>query len=135
MAEKKKDNTVPASTAAAPTTTTVDPKVMSQFTELLKVSQANNTGNSTGVVYTQQEADAGVQATYQQLLGRNALGADYKKALAIYLNQSQDTSGAGRAQAVANFITSTPEYRARQENDLLDGLYTMMDKDIRRARA
>jgi len=130
-----KDNTVPASTAAAPTTTTVDPKVMSQFTELLKVSQANNTGNSTGVVYTQQEADAGVQATYQQLLGRNALGADYKKALSIYLNQSQDTSGTGRAQAVADFIMSTPEYRARQENDLLDGLYTMMDKDIRRARA
>jgi hypothetical protein len=136
MADEKKDNTVPASTAAAPTTTTtIDPKVMSQFTELLKVSQANNTGNSTGVVYTQQEADAGVQATYQQLLGRNALGADYKKALAIYLNQSQDTSGAGRAQAVADFITQTPEYRARQENDLLDGLYTMMDKDIRRARA
>ena len=135
MADKKKDNTVPASTAAAPTTTTVDPKVMSQFTELLKVSQANNTGNSTGVVYTQQEADAGVQATYQQLLGRNALGADYKKALAIYLNQSQDTSGAGRTQAVANFITSTPEYRARQENNLLDGLYTMMSKDVQKARA
>jgi hypothetical protein len=135
MADKKKDNTVPASTAAAPTTTTVDPKVMSQFTELLKVSQANNTGNSTGVVYTQQEADAGVQATYQQLLGRNALGADYKKALAIYLNQSQDTSGAGRAQAVQDFIMSTPEYRARQENNLLDGLYTMMAKDVQRARA
>ena len=135
MADKKKDNTVPASTAAAPTTTTVDPKVMSQFTELLKVSQANNTGNSTGVVYTQQEADAGVQATYQQLLGRNALGADYKKALSIYLNQSQDTSGAGRTQAVANFITSTPEYRARQENNLLDGLYTMMSKDVQKARA
>ncbi len=135
MADKKKDNTVPASTAAAPTTTTVDPKVMSQFTELLKVSQANNTGNSTGVVYTQQEADAGVQATYQQLLGRNALGADYKKALAIYLNQSQDTSGTGRTQAVADFITQTPEYRARQENNLLDGLYTMMSKDVQRARA
>ena len=136
MADKKKDNTVPAATAAAPTTTTtIDPKVMSQFTELLKVSQANSTGNSTGAVYTQQEADAGVQATYQQLLGRNALGADYKKALAIYLNQSQDTSGTGRAQAVQDFIMSTPEYRARQENDLLDGLYTMMAKDVQRARA
>jgi len=135
MADKKKDNTVPAATAAAPTTTTVDPKVMSQFTELLKVSQANSTGNSTGAVYTQQEADAGVQATYQQLLGRNALGADYKKALAIYLNQSQDTSGAGRTQAVQDFIMSTPEYRARQENNLLDGLYTMMSKDVQKARA
>jgi hypothetical protein len=136
MADKEKKNTTPAATAAAPTTTTtIDPKVMSQFTELLKVSQANNSGNSTGVVYTKQEADASVQATYQQLLGRNALGADYKKALAIYLNQSEDTSGAGRTQAVANFITNTPEYRARQENNLLDGLYTMMDKDIRKARA
>jgi hypothetical protein len=130
-----KDNTVPAATAAAPTTTTVDPKTQANFDALLKVSQANSTGNSTGAVYTQQEADAGVQATYQQLLGRNALGADYKKALSIYLNQSQDTSSTGRAQAVADFITQTPEYRARQENNLLDGLYTMMSKDVQRARA
>jgi hypothetical protein len=135
MADKEKKNKVPDAKAAAPTTTTVDPKVMSQFTELLKVSQANNSGNSTGAVYTQQEADAGVQATYQQLLGRNALGSDYKKALSLYLNQSQDTSGTGRAQAVANFVMSTPEYRARQENNLLDGLYTMMSKDVQRARA
>ena len=135
MADKKKDNTVPAATAAAPTTTTtIDPKIQLQFFDYVKNSQASNSGNAKGAVYTQQEADAGVQATYQQLLGRNALGADYKKALAIYLNQSQDTSGTGRAQAVADFITSTPEYRARQENDLLDGLYTMMSKDVQRAR-
>jgi len=133
MAEPTKDKAVPDATAATPQ---IDKKVSDQFFEALKLAQANQSGNAaTGVVYTQQEADAGVQATYQQLLGRNALGADYKKALSIYLNQSQDTSATGRAQAVANFITQTPEYRARQENNLLDGLYTMMAQDVQRARA
>lgn len=133
MADPKKDNKVPDATASAPQ---IDQKVADQFFAALKLAQANNTGNATGgAVYTQQEADAGVQATYQQILGRNALGAEYKKALSIYLNQSQDTSGTGRAQAVADFVMSTPEYRARQENNLLDGLYTMMAKDVQRARA
>lgn len=133
MVEPTKDKAVPDATASAPQ---IDKKVSDQFFEALKLAQANQSGNAaTGVVYTQQEADAGVQATYQQLLGRNALGADYKKALSIYLNQSQDTSATGRAQAVQNFIMQTPEYRARQENDLLDGLYTMMSQDVQRARA
>jgi hypothetical protein len=130
MSGKEKKNTVPDAKAAAPTTTTtIDPKIQSQFFDYVKNSQASNSGNAKGPVYTQQEADAGVQAIYQQLLGRNALGADYKKALSIYLNQLQDTSGTGRAQAVANFVMSTPEYRARQENNLLDGLYAMIKKE------
>lgn len=132
MADTKKDNAVPNPTESAPQ---IDQKVADQFFAALKLAQANNTGNSTGAVYTQQEADAGVQATYQQILGRNALGAEYKKALAVYLNQSQDTSGTGRAQAVANFVMQTPEYQARQENNFLDGLYNMMAKDVQRARA
>jgi hypothetical protein len=125
--------TVPDATATTPE---VDPKVASQFADILNTLKANNSGNAaSGVVYTQQEADAGVQATYQQILGRNALGVEYKKALAVYLNQSQDTSGTGRAQAVANFVMQTPEYQARQENQFLDGLYNMMAKDVQRARA
>jgi hypothetical protein len=133
MADPKKDNAVPSATESAPQ---IDQKVADQFFAALKLAQANNTGNSAGgVVYTQQEADAGVQAIYQQILGRNALGAEYKKALAVYLNQSEDTSGAGRGQAVANFVMNTPEYQARQENNFLDGLYTMMAKDVQKARA
>jgi len=133
MAESTKDKAVPDATASAPQ---IDKKVSDQFFEALKLAQANQSGNAaSGVVYTQQEADASVQNVYQQLLGRNALGADYKKALSIYLNQSQDTSDTGRDKAVQDFIMSTPEYRARQENNFLDGLYTMMSQDVQRARA
>jgi hypothetical protein len=134
MAGEEK-NTVPPATSAAPTTTTIDPKVQSQFFELIKNSQASNSGNAKGPVYTQQEADAGVQSVYQQLLGRNALGGDYKKALSTWLGQAEDTSATGRAQAVVNLIMQTPEYKARQENNYLDGLYTMFAQDVQRARA
>lgn len=132
MASPDKDNKVPDATAAAPVD--LNSPVAKQFFELIKNSQASNTGNVKGAVYTQQEADAGVQSVYQQLLGRNALGGDYKKALSVYLNQSQDTSATGRAQAVVNLIMQTPEYKARQENNYLDGLYTMFAQDAQRAR-
>lgn len=132
MTSPDKDTKVPDATAAAPVD--LNSPVAKQFFELIKNSQASNTGNVKGAVYTQQEADAGVQSVYQQLLGRNALGGDYKKALSVYLNQSQDTSATGRAQAVVNLIMQTPEYKARQENNYLDGLYTMFAQDAQRAR-
>ena len=134
MTDPKKDNVVPDTTASAPVD--LNSPVAKSFFEFVANSKANQSGNAAkGAVYTQQEADAGVQSVYQQLLGRNALGQDYKKALSVYLGQSQDTSATGRAQAVVNLIMQTPEYKARQENEYLDGLYTMFAQEAQRARA
>ena len=90
-------------------------------------------GGSTAV-YTQQEGDAAVQAVYQQLLGRNAQGAEYNKALNLAMQQSGDTSATGRMQAIQNYVMSQPEYIARSQNRWLDAIYNDMQKKIARAR-
>ena len=54
--------------------------------------------SATGPVFTKQEADYAVQSVYQQMLGRNATGNDYSKAVNLIMAQSQDTSTAARHQ-------------------------------------
>jgi hypothetical protein len=73
--------------------------------------------------YTPQDADATIQDMYQQLLGRNAIGNEYSRALSIYNSQDPNTGYQGRGQAIENIIQNTPEYQARQQNTYLDAIY------------
>jgi hypothetical protein len=109
--------------------------VAQQLADAIKIAQANNSGNvATGPVVTKQDAEADVQALFGQLFGRSGVGVDYKKALNIYLDQSQDTGAPGRQQAVAEFLQSTPEFEARQENRYLDAIYNAIQADVQKAR-
>ena len=113
----------------------VNQKVMDSFIAAVKQSQANQSGNTAkGVVYTKQEADAGVQGVWQQIFGKNAMGIDYKKAVDAYLNQAQDTSSAGRTQAVINYAQSTPEFKAMQQDKYLDAIYSAIQANVRKAQ-
>jgi len=93
------------------------------------------TAQSKGPVYTQQDAVTYAQSIYQQMLGRNAIGAERTKAVSAFLNQSQDTGVAGRTAAIENMIKQTPEFRNRQENRYLDAIYNAIEQDVRRAQA
>lgn len=101
-----------------------------------KKVQASGGGASTGggAVFTKQEADYAVQTIYQQMLGRNATGNDYSKAINLVMNQSQDTSTYGRQQALTNAIMASPEYKIKQENKYLDGIYQAVAADVRNAQ-
>lgn len=129
---KKKNSAAKPKVDSAPQ---VNQKVYDQFMAAIKQSQANQSGNANkGIVYTKQEADAGVQSVWQQIFGKNALGIDYKKAVDAYLNQSQDTSAAGRQQAVLNYAQSTPEYKAMQQDKYLDAIYNAIQANVRKAQ-
>jgi hypothetical protein len=105
------------------------------FADALKIAQANNSGNAaSGPVVTRQDAEADVQSLFTQMFGRSGVGVDYKKALNIYLSQSQDTGAAGRQQAVMSFLQSTPEFESRQENRYLDAIYNAIQADVQKAR-
>jgi hypothetical protein len=105
------------------------------FADALKIAQANNSGNAaSGPVVTRQDAEADVQALFGQLFGRSGVGVDYKKALNIYLSQSQDTGAPGRQQAVVDYLQTTPEFEARQENRYLDAIYNAIQADVQKAR-
>lgn len=88
-----------------------------------------------GPVFTNQDAEAYVQSIYQQILGRNAVGAERTKAINLFLNQSADTDVSGRQQAITNMIEETPEFIKRQENSYLDAIYNEVLKDVGRAKA
>lgn len=132
--DTKKTTTSTASSTTSASTAGVDKKTYDNFMAYLKKSAASNTGNSTGVVYTKQEGDAAVQGVYQQMFGKNAMGADYTNAMNAYLNQSQDTGPAGRQQAVINYVQSTPEYKSMQEDKYLDAIYTKIQANVRKAQ-
>lgn len=87
-----------------------------------------------GPVFTTQDANAYVQSVYQQILGRNAVGAERTKAINIFLNQSQDTDVTGRQAAIVSSVQDTPEFRRQQENRYLDAIYTAIAEDVRKAQ-
>lgn len=87
-----------------------------------------------GPVFTTQDANAYVQSVYQQILGRNAVGAERAKAINIFLNQSQDTDVTGRQAAIVSSVQDTPEFRRQQENRYLDAIYTAIAEDVRKAQ-
>jgi len=107
------------------------------FAKLIATVKANGggTATSTGPVFTKQEADFAVQSVYQQLLGRNATGNDYSKAINLIMNQNQDTSTAARQQALTNSLMQSPEYKIKQDNKYLDVIYQAVSADVREAQA
>jgi hypothetical protein len=126
----KVENPTPAATSAG-----IDPKVTSMFDTYIKQSIANGNGNANkGAVYTAQDADAAVQNIWQQLYGKNAMGADYAKAVSLYINQSQDTGEPGRTQAVVDYAQSTQEFQGMQEDKYLDAIYTTIQNNVRKAQ-
>ena len=125
----KVENPTPPAASAG-----IDPKVASMFNKVME-SIANGNGNAAkGPVYTVQDADAAVQNIWQQLYGKNAMGADYAKAVSLYINQSQDTGEPGRNQAVIEFAQSTPEYQGMQEDKYLDAIYATVQANVRKAQ-
>jgi len=131
------DNTKPKvkNPTTAVSTADVNPNLQAAFIAAVKASSANSNGNaSTGAVYTAQDADAAVQGIWQQLFGKNAMGADYAKAVSLYTNQSQDTGEAGRVQAVQNYAQSTQEYQGLQEDRYLDAIYATIQANVRKAQ-
>lgn len=111
--------------------TTPDIKALQD--EYLK--RTGSTGSTTVTnTYTPQDADATIQNMYQQLLGRNAVGNEYSRALAIYNSQSAQTGYQGRNQAIQNIIQNTPEYQARQQNTYLDAIYQDLASKIQEAQ-
>ena len=88
-----------------------------------------------GPQFTNQDAEAYVQSIYNQILGRNAAGAERTKAISMFLNQPAQTDAAGRQLAVTEMVQSTPEFRTQQENRYLDAIYNEVLQDVRRAQA
>jgi hypothetical protein len=113
----------------------VNPNLQAAFIAAVKANMANGSGNADkGAVYTVQDADAAVQNIWQQLYGKNAMGADYAKAVSLYINQSQDTGEPGRNQAVIEFAQSTPEFQGMQEDKYLDAIYATVQANVRKAQ-
>jgi hypothetical protein len=100
----------------------------------VKANGGGTTTGATGPVFTKQEADYAVQSVYQQILGRNATGNDYSKAINLIMGQSQDTSTAARQQALTNSLMDSPEYKIKQDNKYLDVIYQAVAGDVRKAQ-
>jgi hypothetical protein len=98
-------------------------------------SSIAGTKQAKGPAFTQQDAVAYAQSIYQQMLGRNAVGAERTKAIGAFLGQSAETGVDGRQAAIENLIKQTPEFRNRQENRYLDAIYNAIEQDVRRAQA
>jgi hypothetical protein len=97
---------------------------------LAAAMKSGGSASGTTAVYTHKDADADVQAVYQQILGRNAGGNDYAKAVAIAMGIGPDNSPAARQKAITDFIQNSPEYAARQDNNYLDAIYKAIAADV-----
>ncbi len=101
--------------------------------ELMKQYQSMGGSVSEGPKYTNQDAETYVQNVYQQMLGRNAVGAQLTKAINAFLGT--DADAAGRQQAVVDIISQTPEFKVKQENNYLEAIYNRVAQDVRKAQA
>ena len=110
------------------------PKSIDFNAVLAGVAASGGAATSKGPVFTEQEASAYVQAVYQQLLGRNAVGVEYRKGVNAFLSQSQDTGVSGRQQAIESMVQSSPEFVKRTENTYLDAIYNEVAADVRSTR-
>ena len=129
------DTTVKAATPKPASTTSSGGFDFAAAFAAVKAAGGGTTSGTSGAVFTKQEADYAVQTVYQQLLGRNATGNDYSKAISTIMNQSQDTSTYGRQQALTNAIMASPEYKIKQDNKYLDGIYQAVSADVGKAQA
>jgi hypothetical protein len=130
MADEKNKPKTNSGTSAG----TGAPKSASFDQILANLASSGGVNTTTGTVFTEQEAAAAVQGTYQRLLGRNAVGSEYRKGIGAFLNQSQDTSATGRQQAIESMVQSSPEFVKRTENTYLDAIYNEVAADVRRTR-
>jgi len=105
------------------------------FAALLKEYSTMSGNVPKGPQFTNQDAEAYVQSIYNQILGRNAAGAERTKAISMFLNQPAQTDAAGRQLAVTEMVQNTPEFRTQQENRYLDAIYNEVLQDVRRAQA
>lgn len=97
---------------------------------------ASRQGSAGGTVaFTAQDAASLVQSSYQQLLGRDATGDEYNKALGLAMGQAKQTGAAGRQQSVIDYIKSTQEYDAKMENKYLDAMYNVVASKARSVQA
>lgn len=104
---------------------------------LVAAAQSQGLGGdaTSGPKYTTQDAAAYVQSVYQQLLGRNAVGAEKSKAINVFLNQAADTDASARQQAIVDLVQSEDEFTIRQENKYMDAIYNRIAEDVRKAQA
>lgn len=104
---------------------------------LVAAAQAAGLGgdvSSKGPTYTRQDAEAVVQSVYQQLLGRNAVGAEKSKAISMFFSQGADTGVSGRQEAIVDLVQGSREFTVRQENDYMDAIYKRIAEDVREAQ-
>jgi hypothetical protein len=125
--DKPKTNSGNAAGTGAPKSANFD-EILSQL------AASGGAAQGGGTVFTEQEASAYVQAVYQQLLGRNAVGVEYRKGVNAFLSQSQDTGVSGRQQAIESMVQSSPEFIKRTENTYLDAIYNEVAADVRSTR-
>ena len=92
-------------------------------------------GDVSGPKFTTQDAATYVQGVYQQLLGRNAMGAEKSKAINVFLSQSADTDASGRQQAIVDLVQGGDEFVISQENKYMDAIYNRIAEDVRKAQA
>ncbi len=105
---------------------------------LVKAAQAAGLGGDVaakGPTYTKQDAEAVVQSVYQQLLGRNAVGAEKSKAISMFFSQGSETGVSGRQQAIVDMVQDDREFTVRQENKYMDAIYNRIAEDVREAQA
>lgn len=132
MAEDKKPDTK-SGTAAG---TGSNPSNI-DLAALVKAAQSQGLGGDTasGPKFTTQDAATYVQSVYQQLLGRNAVGAEKSKAINVFLGQAADTDASARQQAIVDLVQAGDEFTIREENKYMDAIYNRIAEDVRKAQA
>ena len=106
----------------------LDPKVQALMASM-------GAGSSGAAAFTQGDADYVVQAAYQQMLGRNATGQEYARALQTAMSQSQQTGTYGRMQAVMNAVQQSPEYQMELEDKYMDAVYNAVAASARKVQS
>lgn len=97
---------------------------------LAQLAKSGGAGSATEGP-TRADAAAVVQSVYQQMLGRSAVGTELNQAISRYMSNQGDTGGRGNVQ---QFVMSTNEYQAQNENRYLDAIYEKLSADARGAQ-
>jgi hypothetical protein len=103
--------------------------------DLIAASGSQGGDVASGPKFTTQDAATYVQGVYQQLLGRNAMGAEKSKAINVFLSQSADTDASARQQAIVDLVQGGEEFTISQENKYMDAIYNRVAEDVRKAQA
>jgi len=102
--------------------------------ELVKQYATMGGSVQQGPTFTSQDANVAVQTIYQQILGRNAVGAERTQGINIFLNQPAEAGADVRQQAVLSAVEQTPEFLKRQDNRYLDAIYARVAREVQEAQ-